>query len=50
MRLSQLLFRHSNHIEYYSKFQPTPFTLQSLIDFGLSRKQKNIFINNKSYF
>ena len=34
MRLSRSLFNLSHHIEYYSKFQPSSFTLKSLIDFG----------------
>ncbi|CAF0733354.1 unnamed protein product [Rotaria sordida] len=34
MRLSRLLFNLSSHIEYYSKFPPTSFTLKSLIDFA----------------
>lgn len=34
MRLSRTVYQLSNHIDYYSKFQPTSFSLQSLIDFG----------------
>ncbi|CAF1161721.1 unnamed protein product [Rotaria sp. Silwood1] len=34
MRLSRLLLNLSSHIEYYSKFQPTSFTLKNLIDFA----------------
>ena len=34
MRLSRPVWNLANHIEYYSKFQPTSFSLQSLIDFG----------------
>ncbi|CAF2515903.1 unnamed protein product [Rotaria sp. Silwood2] len=34
MHLSRLLLNLSSHIEYYSKFQPTSFTLKSLIDFA----------------
>ncbi|CAF1957290.1 unnamed protein product [Rotaria magnacalcarata] len=34
MRLTRPFLNLSNHIEYYSKFQPTSFTLKSLIDFA----------------
>ncbi|UJR28664.1 hypothetical protein I4U23_009893 [Adineta vaga] len=34
MRLSRFLLNYSSHIEYYSKFQPTSFTLKNLIDFA----------------
>ncbi|CAF1506386.1 unnamed protein product [Adineta ricciae] len=34
MRFSRSMFKLANHIEYYSKFQPTSFTLKSLIDFA----------------
>jgi len=49
MRLSRLLFHLCNHIEYYSKFQPTSFTLQSLIDFGLLKKKKKFLFLNFSF-
>ncbi|CAM2704656.1 unnamed protein product [Rotaria socialis] len=34
MRLTRPFLNLSNHIEYYSKFQPTSFTLKSLTDFA----------------
>ncbi|CAF0743728.1 unnamed protein product [Adineta steineri] len=34
MRLTRILSNLTSHIEYYSKFQPTSFTLKSLIDFA----------------
>ena len=45
MHFSRSLFKLANHIEYYSKFQPTSFTLKSLIDFGLFE----IFTNKRVY-
>jgi len=43
MYLSRKLFKLSNQFEYYAKFQPTPVTLKSLIDFGMftSVEKKN---------
>jgi hypothetical protein len=48
MYLSRRLFQISNHFEYYAKYQPTPVTLKSLIDFGMfmrvaKKKQTNIY-------
>lgn len=35
MRLSRAVFSLSTQYETYAKFQPTPVTLKSLIDFGM---------------
>jgi hypothetical protein len=40
MYLSRRLLKLSTQFEYYGKYQPTPVTLKSLIDFGMSREQK----------
>ena len=34
MHLSRRFRQLSNHFESYAKYQPTPVTLKSLIDFG----------------
>lgn len=50
MKLSRLLYNLSSHIDYYSKFQPTSFTLKSLIDFGLYTKREIFIIDYYYYF
>jgi hypothetical protein len=47
MHLSRRVLTLANPFEYYAKFQPTPVTLKSLIDFGMFKrveeKKKIIF-------
>jgi len=43
MHLSRRLFKLSNQFEYYAKFQPTPVTLKSLIDFAVDGDMKQSY-------
>ncbi|CAF2403881.1 unnamed protein product [Rotaria sp. Silwood2] len=43
MHLSRTVFKLSKHFEYYAKFQPTPVTLKSLIDFAVDGDIKDSY-------